>query len=231
MTSNAGVRRPPYYPTGVPPEGGTISPRVDKPDYAIDPETGCWVWQRALTHDGYARVQPTKPTVSKRKIARGETKPILVVSQYAAHEYWRRVVGPLAPDEHLRRTCGNRLCVNPEHGEPETTSEKFKRIHRAMSPLTADDVQMIRAAAKGAVAQARLAERYGISSASISNIVTNQTWHDPEYVPGIERRCALPGCRRPFRTMHPWKHHCRGAHKRRHAWAHPHRVLRTALRR
>jgi hypothetical protein len=85
---------------GIPPEGGSISP-VGGPmgDYRVDRSSGCWIWMRSVTGEGY-------PVVGRKANGR-ENRPAKI--------YWMLANGPLAEHEIVVRTCGARLCVNPEH--------------------------------------------------------------------------------------------------------------------
>lgn len=67
------------------------------PRYAVDAETGCWVWQRCKTRDGYGSLN-----------AEGRT--------WLAHRYyWTQANGPIAPGLEADHVCHNRACVNPGH--------------------------------------------------------------------------------------------------------------------
>jgi hypothetical protein len=66
-----------------------------------DPSTGCWVWSRQIANSGYGRLMLRVD---------GETR---YVSAHRAS--YSAFVGPLADHQLVRHSCGNRLCVNPEH--------------------------------------------------------------------------------------------------------------------
>jgi hypothetical protein len=88
-------------------------PRLD-PEYIVDPETGCWVWQGALHGGGYGRT-----------CVRG--KPMK-----AHRAYWEKANGPIPEGLHIDHLCRNRACVNPKHLEPVTNLENIRRGHTAM---------------------------------------------------------------------------------------------------
>jgi HNH endonuclease len=78
-------------------------------DYRLDPETGCWVWQKSLTPTGYPRVCVNNGP-----------------NRRAHRVYFEMHKGPVPSGCEVHHTCGNRLCVNPEHLEALTGQE-----HRA----------------------------------------------------------------------------------------------------
>lgn len=113
--------------------------------YLVDPETGCWVWQRDVNTLGYGRVYDPK---TKR------------VSLYAHRVYYEKHRGPI-PDGHvIDHLCRNTSCVNPGHLEAVLQKENVRRGKRVK--LTLEVVREIRAAT-GYGAVKRLAEEHGIS--------------------------------------------------------------------
>jgi hypothetical protein len=76
-----------------------------RPHFKIDPSTGCWLWQRALTDQGYSNG-----------------------GHGAAHRYyWKLVYGPIPPGLHLDHLCRVRHCCNPAHLELVTPLENIRR--------------------------------------------------------------------------------------------------------
>lgn len=73
--------------------------RRDGPKWIVDPETGCWEWQRARTDNSYGRI-----TVDGKLMQ--------------AHRWvYETHVRSLLPNEHVHHKCRNRGCVNPNHLE------------------------------------------------------------------------------------------------------------------
>lgn len=84
---------------------------------AVDPSTGCWEWQGAIS-SGYGRIW-----------ADGK----LAYTHRVAHEL---LVGPIPPGFDIDHLCRNRSCCNPAHLEAVTRStnllrgETLTRAHR-----------------------------------------------------------------------------------------------------
>ena len=70
---------------------------------AIDPDSGCWLWRGQISNTGYGRIMLSGP--------QGRSMESAHRASYAAF------VGPIPVGTLVRQTCGNRLCVNPEHLE------------------------------------------------------------------------------------------------------------------
>jgi len=74
---------------------------------AIDPETGCWLWQ------GASCPQPTNPANRYGYISAGARRSMLV--HRFAYETFR---GPIADGLTIDHLCRTTLCANPDHLEP-----------------------------------------------------------------------------------------------------------------
>jgi HNH endonuclease len=81
-------------------------------EYLIDLETGCWVWQRSTSFQGYGQVW------YKGRLHR------------AHRVFYELHRGPIPEGLQIDHTCGNRLCVNPDHLEPVTPIENTRRAMR-----------------------------------------------------------------------------------------------------
>lgn len=67
-------------------------------------DSGCWIWQGQVSNSGYGRtmVRDTDSTVK------------MVSAQAASYQQFIAEV----PDGYLvKQSCGNRLCINPQHLE------------------------------------------------------------------------------------------------------------------
>lgn len=126
-------------------------------EYLIDPETGCWVWQRARSRNGYGNV-----VVSGR-------------NQCAHKMIYERTHGPVPLGMELDHLCRNRACVNPDHLEPVTSSRNKRR--RPATILSETDVQAIKQLL-GSMPQKDIAKKYGVHRTHISNIAAGRIWDD-----------------------------------------------------
>lgn len=192
---------------GVPAEGESISQAAGgrHGDYRRDRSSGCWIWMRSVTPGGFP--------VSGRKMPGRQN--------VAARIYWMLEHGAIADDSLLVRTCGMRLCVNPEHGRLAD-----RREHAAQTVGTPGSSQLVWARVREiretlnagvedpAETMREFAIKFSVSETAIKQIVRNKVWHDPNYEPGFPVRCAAPGCSEVFRTTKPSrKYHSRACAK------------------
>jgi len=68
-----------------------------------DPESGCWVWRGQVSNSGYGRMMFLNEN--------GRTMESAHRASYITF------VSKLPDGVLVRQTCGNRLCINPEHLE------------------------------------------------------------------------------------------------------------------
>lgn len=66
-------------------------------EYIVDPETGCWEWQRAKDKHGYGRMDDGGSTKLAHRI------------------FWERAHGPTPDGLNVLHHCDNPPCVNPAH--------------------------------------------------------------------------------------------------------------------
>ncbi len=77
-----------------------------RPNFAINAESGCWLWRGCLDSDGYARC-----------------------SAGPAHRaMFRAWFGPIAPGAEIHHTCEVRACVNPYHLQALSRKEHMKLL-------------------------------------------------------------------------------------------------------
>lgn len=74
-----------------------------------EPNSGCWLWTGALTHDGYGRIR-----------VQGKQKLIHRV----VFEFYK---GSILKELQLDHLCRVRCCANPEHLEMVTCAQNIQR--------------------------------------------------------------------------------------------------------
>jgi HNH endonuclease len=80
--------------------------------YAIDPGTGCWIWQQSTSFNGYGQLWH-----------HGRV-------QRAHRVFYQLYVGPIPDGFQIDHTCGNRRCVNIDHLQAVTAIENVHRSRR-----------------------------------------------------------------------------------------------------
>lgn len=81
--------------------------------FAVEPNTGCWLWTAGLDSHGYGQFGITN--------RRGGH---LSRSHRVIYEHFK---GPIPDGLHLDHLCRQRCCVNPDHLEPVTNRENCLR--------------------------------------------------------------------------------------------------------
>lgn len=135
---------------------------------SVDPLTDCWNWKRQRCRKGYGRIK-----------IKGISKVVHRIS-YEVH------LG-CVPDEMLVcHTCDNRGCINPDHLFLGTNADnmadmvakgrqgKLRGEACGRAKLSESDVIAIRGAV--GIGRGDLAEKYGISRASINDILSGRSW-------------------------------------------------------
>lgn len=139
-------------------------------------ERGCRVWRGATAKGGYG----------KRKI---KGRMVLV------HRWtWEQVNGPIPDGMKVLHQCDNPPCYLIEHLFLGTQADNMADMHakgrarhgvgrplgeaNGMSKLTVTQVAEVREAIAQGDVQRRIAERYGVSPATISKIKTGVVWRD-----------------------------------------------------
>lgn len=74
-----------------------------------DPGTGCWLWQKSGSVDGYGRLRVDGKSVSTHRFA------------------YEVFIGPIPAGKELDHLCRVRACCNPGHLEPVTDRENWER--------------------------------------------------------------------------------------------------------
>lgn len=90
------------------------SRRNNRPEYLVDPETGCWEWQWFKDHRGYGKRAIKQPDGTWRWF-------------YAHRLFYVRKFGPIPTGRVLDHLCRNPGCCNPDHVEIVTQRENVYR--------------------------------------------------------------------------------------------------------
>ena len=69
-----------------------------------DEKTGCWIWKGQISNSGYGRTMETQD----------DRRTKMVSAQTASYHAF---IGEVPDGQLVKQSCGNRLCVNPEHLE------------------------------------------------------------------------------------------------------------------
>lgn len=65
-------------------------------------DTGCWEWARQISNSGYGRL----------RIREDDGTTYL---ETASHAAYLAFCGEVDSKHYVTQTCGNRLCINPDH--------------------------------------------------------------------------------------------------------------------
>lgn len=135
-----------------------------------EPNSGCWIWMKALHPNGYGAVRTAGRTRNAHRIA---------------YEVATGAAVPSGVDVCHR--CDTRCCVNPDHLFQGSRSVNMRdcsekgRIRIPMlvgekcpaAKLTATEVLLIRADSRS---QRKLARIYGVDKGTIAGIRKGTTW-------------------------------------------------------
>ena len=158
------VRR---YAAVVPPEGGSLSPRAVKPDYKINPENGCWEWQKQ-TLRGYGQ---------------GSFISVGIETQWAHVAYWVAANGPLPQGRYIviDHLCRRPICVNPKHLE---AVEQATNIHRGKgAKLNMQIAREVRRRVAAGQSSNQIKDELGVSIQNIWWIAEDRAWREDPTAP------------------------------------------------
>lgn len=133
----------------------------------IDPVSGCWLYQGALTKRGYGNCW------------------IDGKNMYAHVVMYELAYGPVPRDENgnpffvdhvAARGCTSRACCNPAHLEAVTPIVNVRRGRS--TKLNADLVAIAKQRLLDGDTQSAIARDFGVGATTISNIAHGRTWAD-----------------------------------------------------
>jgi len=146
-------------------------PLITGDDWILDPETGChiWRWGKKESEHGTMTLAGNKHILMHRVA-------------------WETRNGPIPEGGQINHRCNNTSCINPDHlylGDQFDNMQDTVRVgNHAVQKLTWAVAQAIREDYEpGKITYKELADRYSVTNGTISNIVMNKTFHDPEYTP------------------------------------------------
>jgi len=96
---------------------------------------------------------------------------------WLAHRWvWTMFFGNIENNMTIDHLCSNRKCVNPHHLEVVSQSENLRRGKG--TKLTVEQVKAIRETDKFWGSRKALAEQYGVTPMTISDIRCGRSWKD-----------------------------------------------------
>lgn len=125
--------------------------------YEVDEQTGCWNW-KGHTLRGYGH--STRPGYG---------------STLAHRISYQRRYGKLGMSTHVHHMCENTLCVNPDHLRAVTPAEHTRQYSRK-TKLDVDKAKEIRHLSVEGWSLKSLAERFGVSVATIKKVRSGAYW-------------------------------------------------------
>lgn len=140
-----------------------------------EPNTGCWLWPRGRTSEGYGVLSDYRDGHRVRMLAHRLADRLAMGSDAGAFFVCHR--------------CDTPACCNPDHlfrgtGADNSHDMAMKgRAHRVLgannshTKLTEAEARaIVNAYACGGVSMAQLGRRYGIRPSSVHKIVSGKTW-------------------------------------------------------
>ncbi|WP_196807602.1 HNH endonuclease [Candidatus Solirubrobacter pratensis] len=125
--------------------------RLQTPPYWVDPNRGCWLWQRALSEGRYGIMHVP-----------GEGL------RMAHRVFYEEHVGPIPAGEEITWTCGNRSCINPAH--LEAVSRRIVVRRGRATKLSAEDIRTVRVLWRDGMTDETLARHFGVSTTRIRQV-------------------------------------------------------------
>lgn len=139
-------------------------------------ERGCWEWSMGRDRDGYGLVRSAMETLRTHRAA------------------WSLVHGQIPKGMVVCHRCDNPPCCNPAHLFVGTNGDNVRdawnkgrgRLNNVK--LTIAQVRAIRALPRYIHTAEEVAEIFGVSKHTVSEIRRKKTWKNVHETPGIPRR-------------------------------------------
>jgi HNH endonuclease len=151
-----------------------IPPAIDvfNDSYIPEPNSGCWLWTKGLAKAGYGLLQRGDYTGTSHRFS------------------YLTFKGPIPEGMFVCHTCDVRSCVNPDHlwlGTAKDNSQDCSRKGRNYIPgcvgedhggsiMTEDKVRELRRLREDGYNYPKLSKEFGISKATVCQIVRRKTW-------------------------------------------------------
>jgi len=167
--------------------GRNLGPAAERFRLRVDTATsGCWLWQGAQDANGYGRFKSDYGVVLAHRFA---------------YELW---VGPVGAGLCVLHRCDTPACVRPDHlfvgTKADNTADMMAKGRNrngsvvgmtrrgnhyelqargekiGAAKMTADSVRNLRTDRAGGLTMAQLADKYGLSMATVHSIVHRRYW-------------------------------------------------------
>lgn len=144
---------------------GTIAERFDE-RYSPEPMSGCWIWLGACSRGNVGKIKGSNKT------------------HLASRVSWMLHKGDIPDGLCVCHKCDNPICVNPDHlflGTHRDNMQDMARKGRSgyhNAKINIDIATEIRAKHVRGLEKS-LAREYGVSPATIFNVVADKVWRQP----------------------------------------------------
>lgn len=116
----------------------------------------CWIWQKLLTPDGYARISVHRNNRRAHRV------------------YYEHYVGPIPEGKQIDHLCRVRACVNPWHLEPVPPAANVRRGAKAL--YTEDDILRMMEMRKRGIFYKDIAAMFGAKVEYVQSICYGKRW-------------------------------------------------------